>query len=65
MESFDQSSTKLKSIQKNTPKARKNPSLKFITLLIDMIVKAQKDNIKLSIVSAFRSYQGQKANLGE
>ena len=57
---FDQSSTKLKSIPKKyTPKPEKiHPEV--YNSLIDMIDKAQKDNIKLSVVSAFRSYQRQK-----
>ena len=57
---FDQSSTKLKSIPKKyTPKPEKiHPEV--YNSLIDMIDKTQKDNIKLSVVSAFRSYQRQK-----
>ncbi|MPW58035.1 D-alanyl-D-alanine carboxypeptidase family protein [Moraxella catarrhalis] len=57
---FDQSSTKLKSIPKKyTPKPKKiHPEV--YNSLIDMIDKTQKDNIKLSVVSAFRSYQRQK-----
>lgn len=57
---FDQSSTKLKSIpKKHTLKPEKiHPEV--YNSLIDMIDKAQKDNIKLSVVSAFRSYQRQK-----
>lgn len=57
---FDQSSTKLKSIPKKYTLKPEKIHPEVYNSLIDMIDKAQKDNIKLSVVSAFRSYQRQK-----
>lgn len=57
---FDQSSIKLKSIPKKYTLKPEKIHPEVYNSLIDMIDKAQKDNIKLSVVSAFRSYQRQK-----
>ena len=57
---FDQSSIKLKSIPKQYTLKPEKIHPEVYDPLIDMIKAAQKDNIKLSVVSAFRSYQRQK-----
>ncbi|OAU94474.1 M15 family metallopeptidase [Moraxella catarrhalis] len=57
---FNQSSIKLVPIPKKYTLKPEKIHPEAYNSLIDMIDKAQKDNIKLSVVSAFRSYQRQK-----